>query len=125
MNDMISTTAIAKIAHEANRAYCEELGDTSQTSWEDAPEWQKESAVNGVEYHLNNPGAQPSDSHNNWMAEKTAEGWIYGTVKDTVAKTHPCMVEYHELPFEQQLKDHLFSGIVNSLRLRELKGETV
>ena len=39
---------IAQVAHEINQAYCEALGDNSQTSWEDAPQWQKESAVLGV-----------------------------------------------------------------------------
>ena len=42
---------IAKVAHEVNRAYCEALGDTSQLSWEDAPEWQKASARAGVDLH--------------------------------------------------------------------------
>ena len=32
---------IAKIAHEVNRTYCIEIGDDSQLSWKDAPEWQK------------------------------------------------------------------------------------
>jgi len=27
---------IAKVCHEANRAYCESIGDNSQLSWEDA-----------------------------------------------------------------------------------------
>lgn len=31
---------IARMAHEANRAYCQALGDDSQPAWEDAPEWQ-------------------------------------------------------------------------------------
>ena len=50
---------IAKVCHEANRAYCEALGDYSQTTWEKAPDWQKESAINGVQFHLDNPGASP------------------------------------------------------------------
>lgn len=55
---------IAKVCHEANRAYCSTLGDNSQVSWEDAPEWQISSAINGVQYHLDNPGSKPEDSHN-------------------------------------------------------------
>ena len=37
-------TEIARVAHEINRAYCASLGDTSQPAWEDAPEWQQQSA---------------------------------------------------------------------------------
>ena len=32
----------------ANRAYCQMIGDNSQSTWEDAPEWQKQSARKGV-----------------------------------------------------------------------------
>jgi len=32
---------IAKICYEANRAYCQEIGDDSFVPWEDAPGWQR------------------------------------------------------------------------------------
>lgn len=54
---------IAKTAHELNKAYCASLGDHSQPSWEDAPDWQKDSAIRGVQFHLNNPTAGPEASH--------------------------------------------------------------
>lgn len=41
--------AAARAAHEVNRAYCIALGDTSQPSWDEAPEWQRESAKKGVQ----------------------------------------------------------------------------
>jgi hypothetical protein len=105
---------IAKTCHEVNKAFCEHLGDNSQPKWEDAPDWQKESAMNGVKYHLENPNSKPSNSHNNWMAEKKADGWTYGEVKDPEKKEHPCMVEYEELPKDQQTKDSLFIAVVRS-----------
>jgi|SRR5579859_889773 len=104
---------VAKICHEANRAYCEHLGDTSQLPWDDAPAWQRESATNGVLFHLANPDAGDSGSHDNWMAEKIAAGWVYGDVKDPDAKTHPCIVPFDQLPREQQFKDRLFRTIVH------------
>jgi hypothetical protein len=103
------------VCHEANRAYCYALGDTSQEEWASAPEWQRESAINGVQFHLDNPLANPIDSHWNWMREKIADGWIYGPVKDAEKKEHPCLVNYHELPLEQRRKDALFIGIVRAL----------
>ena len=39
---------IAKVCHEVNRAYCMSQGDGSQPRWEDAPDWQKQSAISGV-----------------------------------------------------------------------------
>ena len=49
---VMDTETIARIAHEVNRVYCLTIGDKSQPRWEDAPQWQKESAINGVEYLL-------------------------------------------------------------------------
>lgn len=34
----MNTIDVAQIAHEINKAYCESIGDTSQPSWEEAPE---------------------------------------------------------------------------------------
>lgn len=48
----VNVDAIAKRAHEVNRAYCASIGDHSQPAWEDAPQWQKDSAIAGVRAHL-------------------------------------------------------------------------
>ena len=106
---------IAKVAHEVNRAYCEALGDSSQTAWENAPQWQKDSAINGVEFHRNNPKAGAEHSHNEWLEEKRCTGWKYGKIKNEIKKEHPCFVPYNELPVEQQAKDYIFRGIVHAL----------
>lgn len=106
---------IAKIAHQANKAYCETIGDYSQPDWENAPEWQKSSAINGVEFHLNND-TTPEQSHENWLKVKEAEGWKYGEVKDVDKKEHPCFRPYNELPAEQRVKDSIFSNIVKAFK---------
>lgn len=111
---MLDLDSIAKTCHCVNKAYCESIGDNSQPSWEDAPEWQKESAKSGVQFHLENPNSKPCDSHNNWLKDKEADGWVYGEVKDPEKKEHPCMVAYEELPKEQQTKDSLFIAVVRS-----------
>ena len=106
---------IAMVAHETNRAYCAALGDHTQLPWAEAPEWQRRSATLGVSFHMDNPDARPSDSHDSWLCEKTAEGWAWGPEKDPVAKLHPCFVPYEQLPAAQQAKDHLFVAVVRSL----------
>lgn len=106
---------IARVAHEVNRAYCQALGDESQPSWEDAPQWQKDSAINGVKFHLANPDAGPEHSHVEWLKEKTAAGWKFGPVKNPDKKEHPCFVPYEQLPVEQKAKDYLFRGVVHAL----------
>lgn len=106
---------IAKVCHEANRGYCQTLGDMSQQPWEASPLWQQESAVKGVEFIRDNPSAAPSASHDSWLKEKEATGWKYGPVKDAEKKEHPCFVAYDALPVEQRLKDHLFGAIARTL----------
>lgn len=106
----------ARICHEANRAYCMSIGDMSQPRWEDAPDWQKESAVLGVTNIIIGETKNPKDSHSKWYAHKFAEGWSYGPVKDPEKKLHPCMVAFHELPPEQQTKDYLFWNIVTAIQ---------
>lgn len=106
---------IAQVAHEVNRAYCQALGDFSQAEWDAAPEWQRSSAIRGVTFNIENPGAPPSASHDNWLKQKEEEGWKYGPVKDVEAKEHPCYVPYAELPAEQKAKDYIFRQVVHSL----------
>lgn len=88
---------IARVCHEVNRAYCEALGDMSQPAWEDAPQWQRDSAMMGVNLHCDN-NVGPEASHESWMAQKVSEGWVYGPVKDPEAKTHHCIVPFDMLP---------------------------
>lgn len=106
---------IAKVAHELNAAYCRSIGDDSQPTWDDAPTWQKDSALVGVKFHLENPEASPSASHDSWLAQKEAEGWEYGPIKDPENKLHPCYVPYDELPVAQRSKDYIFKQTVKSL----------
>ena len=107
---------IAKVCHEINKAYCEALGDESQSSWDEAPEWQKDSAMMGVALHSNNPKAGPEASHNSWMKQKVDDGWVPGKTKDPEKKTHPCIALFADLPVEQQAKDFIFRAIVHALK---------
>lgn len=105
--------AAAAAAHEANRVWCRAHGDHSQPAWADAPEWQRSSAVNGVEGVL--AGNGPEQSHESWLAEKAANGWKYGPVKNPEAKEHPCFVPYADLPPEQKAKDSIFIDTVKAV----------
>lgn len=106
---------VARIAHEVNRAYCAAIGDSSQPKWDDAPEWQKQSAMAGVKAHIDNPYLTPEQSHEKWLEHKKAEGWTWGEVKDEQKKEHPCFRPYKELPTEQQVKDYLFRAVVHAM----------
>jgi len=108
----MDTLKVAELCHETNRAFCKSIGDDSQPPWAEAPEWQKGSAAQGVMLHVGSvEDVSPSASHENWLAQKYAEGWVHGEVKDPEKKTHPCMVNYEELPTEQKSKDYIFGAI--------------
>ena len=106
---------IATVCHEANRMYCAALGDFSQKQWANVPQWQRDSAINGVIYAIAHPGVTPEMSHDNWLKEKESDGWTYGLIKDETKKEHPCLVAYDNLPNHQKRKDHLFLAIVKAL----------
>lgn len=116
--------AIARICHEVNRAYSQSLGE-DPPSWEDAPQWMRDSAIDGVQFHIRNPQAGPEGSHANWAMHKTALGWGYGETKDAAKKTHPCLVPYDQLPVEAQIKDELFVAVVSAAVAEEKLKESL
>ncbi len=112
---MTDMNKAARLLHEANRSWCIANGDDSQPPWEEIPDWQLDSIMSGIKFHLENPDAGDSASHDNWMAHKKADGWKYGPEKDPEKKTHPCMVPFEELPEHQQIKDAIFRNMVHTL----------
>jgi hypothetical protein len=105
----------AEAAHEANRCYCRALGDNSQPRWDEAPQWQKDSAIAGAKAIFEDPDTTPEQSHEGWMRHKEAEGWVYGPVKDPEKKEHPCLLPYDQLPVEQRRKDEIFKSVVQTI----------
>ena len=110
MTDKIEVIAAA--THAANRAYCIAIGDASQPAWDDAPDWQRSSARNGVTGAL--AGNTPEQSHESWLEEKRATGWKHGPVKNPETKEHPCFVPYAQLPESQRAKDDLYLAVVRA-----------
>lgn len=111
----LTVLQIAMVCHQANKAWCEANDDNSQKDWQEAEDWQRESAITGVIYRIGNPNKSYDAQHNAWLEDKKKDGWVYGEVKDTEAKTHPCMVSFEELPEFQKKKDALFCAIVDCL----------
>lgn len=115
-NSSVNPLEIAKICHQANKAWCEANGDDSQKDWDSAEAWQQDSALKGVEFRINNPEAGKDAQHNAWMEDKLVSGWVYGETKDVQKQTHPCIVPFEQLPEFQQKKDALFCAIVDALK---------
>lgn len=105
----------AQACHEINRIYCAAIGDDSQPPWDEAPDWQRVSAVEAVESVLKNPDQTPEDQHNAWMRHKYLEGWVYGPEKNADRKTHPCLVSYSQLPASERAKDDLLLAVIRGV----------
>lgn len=106
--------SLARIIHEANRAFCSEIGDDSQKPWTEAPTYNHQSAMVGVRAIIDNPELTPEDCHNAWMQAKLDDGWVYGEKKCYDQKTHPSLVPYDELSSSEKYKDWLVIAIVRS-----------
>ena len=109
----MTTDHNARVCHEANRAFCHFTGDPGLPAWDELEESYRESTRVGVRHAL--AGSTPEASHESWMRERVAQGWVYGPVLDRVAKVHPNLRPYGELPKVQQTKDALFLAIVSAL----------
>lgn len=107
---------MAKVCHQAMKAFCEAHNDYSLPDWEDAEDWQREATLEGIKYRLANPDATFDAQHVLWMDEKLRNGWVYGPEKNGTLKTHPCLVPFDALPKFQQQKDKLFCLVVDALR---------
>lgn len=53
--------------------------------------------------------------HEVWAVSRLQEGWSYGPVKDSEAKTTPCLVPYEELPETE--KDYDRNTALETLKL--------
>jgi hypothetical protein len=111
----MSVNLIARVVHEANRVIQDATGDPAVSPpYDEAPQWQKDSTFLGI--HEAFSGKTPEELHESWSVQKIADGWVYGEVKDSEKKTHPCLVSYSELPEEQKLKDYMFAAIVKAFK---------
>ena len=96
--------ALAQDAHIAKQRYYIVSG-RKLPDWDEAPEYKRKGMRDGVVRVLK--GMSPRERHEDWMMLKQSEGWTYGEVVDDVAKTHPCLVPYDELPADERFKDLL------------------
>ena len=112
----ISINDIARVCHEANRAYIYSIPNGFKSDdWDEGTEEQRASVISGVEAVIDNPILTPEQSHEKWVTYKKAEGWVFGERKDEATKTHPNLLPWDELPSEEKVKDVLFQAVVRAL----------
>jgi hypothetical protein len=113
--DNLSIWKIARVMHEAVRAWQKENAQDPAPPWSRAPQWMKTASYDAVVWRIKNPKAKASAQHDQWLAQKKKEGWKFGKMKDSAKKTHPMMIPYAELPDFERRKDALVGAVVDSL----------
>ncbi|WP_026317743.1 RyR domain-containing protein [Algicola sagamiensis] len=107
---------IARMAHEMDRAYRKSMLDFSLPLWECTSESYKTSAIDQVEFHLQNPSIGPETKHNQWLKRRALEGWCWGPVKDEHKKQDPRIISFAKLPPHDRAREHLYYQVVNLTR---------
>lgn len=111
--DRVSDAGLARIVHEANRAYNVFLDDAvPDAPWDALPEWHKGMIVSRVHAILG--GWSAAQIHDEWVDLMVLAGWSYGPVKDPFAKTHPCLRPWEDLPGFMRRKDELAIAVVKT-----------
>lgn len=108
----LTAYAVARLCHEANRAFTRYVGDPVAPVWDDLDEQRQRSCLAGVLFTIKNPDAGDAASHESWMKQRLADGWQHGPIIDSDARTHPNLVPFDELSRDQKFKDRLFRTIV-------------
>lgn len=85
--------------------------------WDHEPQEIRDNVILGVRNARN--GMTPEEHHEAWRRDKIRQGWTYGPSKDNQAKTHPCLVPFGQLPFDQRVKNVLFIAIVRAMWAEE------
>ena len=114
-----SDEQIARVVHAANSELQAVQGDPVPSQpWDHEPREIRENVILGVRNARN--GMTPEEHHEAWRQDKIRQGWRYGPSKDNQAKTHPCLVPFGQLPFDQRVKNVLFIAIVRAMYAEEV-----
>jgi hypothetical protein len=117
---------ISAAVHASWHAFTVTANNEPGEIWEKSPEWQKDSTRHTVAFleafdpAQHDVGYLCEAVHVVWMNDKTRAGWVFGPKKDNVAKTHPCIVPYRELPYTDRQKDEVV--IRTYLTMRSILG---
>lgn len=114
----IELDRIARVVHEAVRAWARANDQNASRSWSQCAKWMREATYESVRFVLEHPDAPASAQHDQWMEKKRRDGWTHGAEKSGVSKTHPMLVPYDELPLVERRKDELVRCLVAALSAR-------
>ncbi|MDB4584824.1 hypothetical protein N9164_16870 [Draconibacterium sp.] len=108
---------IARIAHDADRAWCAAFGWPGSAGWSHCTPGDREARIEAVLMIITTPGADASTLHDDWCEVMRRNGWRHGAAHDGIARTSPGLIAFDRLPIDQQRRQAMFVGIVRALSL--------
>lgn len=67
--------------------------------------------------------SDPVAAHDSWWQKYIDMGWTYGPVRDVEAKTHPDMVPFEDLGWEERIKDAVWIALNDLARNYIVEGD--
>ena len=110
----MKTRDIARVCHEALRAYSIVIFDYSNRPWEDTDEDSRQFLIDLVEVIIKNPSSSPRSVHGIWSSELLSKGWVYGPTPSKTKHKHPQLIGFDDLHDEDVKRYALLIGIVRS-----------
>lgn len=104
---------IARVIHNAQLGYQYVLEDPCPARpWDCEHDFIRQALIGAVA--MLRQGALPSQIHQRWVEDRRALGWVWGPEKDYGADppTHPCLLDWDDLPEAARRKDELTWAIV-------------
>lgn len=65
----------------------------------------------------------PVEAHNSWWDAYQDMGWVYGPERNVDAKTHPDMVPFEDLGWEERIKDAVYIALCEIARQWIVEGD--
>lgn len=105
---------IARVAHEACRTWAKLNDQPVPPSWDALDASCQAAIIMGVRFSWD--GVAVSELHNRWVKYMYAQGWKFGPIRDMEKRVSPNLISFEQLPFREQIKDHIFKGVVDTFR---------
>jgi hypothetical protein len=113
-NQAMEIGRLARLIYEATRVEAEWSGrPIVPETWDQRGEEFRQQFVSVVaEYIESERLPTPRQAHDSWVRSYLEMGWRHGEKRDPVAKTHPDLVPFDELPPAERDKDAIFLAFV-------------
>lgn len=107
---------MARAVHEINRHYNKLLMDREDPTWDDLSDEEKNRRTELLSETIPDlKGISAKKMHDMWVKQQAREGWKFGETYDKKKKTHPCIVDWKDLPDLEKAKDAMYLAVIKAM----------